>query len=93
MLMISAFFSLLSRLVLTVASVLLVLALLVLALFTMIGLLLWSLVRGRKPVLDLSGFKRAQQFRAGRPMGERARHTAVSDVVDVEAREVPDAKS
>ncbi|WP_124446556.1 hypothetical protein [Paucibacter sp. KBW04] len=91
--MISAFFSLLSRLVLTVASVLLVLALLVLALFTMIGLLLWSLVRGRKPVLDLSGFKRAQQFRAGRPMGERARHTAVSDVVDVEAREVPDAKS
>lgn len=92
--MISAFVSLLTRLVLTVATVVLVLALLVLALFTMIGLLLWSLVRGRKPVLDLSGFKRAQQFRAGRPMGDRASRarSPVSDVVDVEAREVPDAK-
>jgi len=92
--MIAAFFSLLSRLVLTAATVLLVLVLLLLALFTMVGLLLWSLLRGRKPVLDLSGFKRAQQFRAGRPMGERAGRARppASDVVDVEAREVPNAK-
>lgn len=83
--MISAVVSLLSRLVLTVASVLLVLALLVLALFTMLGLLLWSLLRGRKPVLDLSGFKRAQQFRTGRQGPARAQ----GEVIDVEARELP----
>ncbi|MBB4841798.1 hypothetical protein HNP55_000293 [Paucibacter oligotrophus] len=89
--MISAVVSLLSRLVLTVASVLLVLALLVLALFTMLGLLLWSLARGRRPVVDLSGFRRAQQFRAGRARATPARPPA-TDVVDVEARELPEGR-
>ena len=57
------------------------------AVVTMLGLLIWSLLRGRKPVFDTSGFARARSFRAGprtaatKPMGE---------VIDVEVREVPD---
>jgi hypothetical protein len=49
----------------------------VLALFGLLALLVWSLLRGRKPVVDLSGVRRAGRRMAG------------GEVVDVEAREVP----
>jgi hypothetical protein len=82
--LLSAVVSFALRLLLAVASVVLVLSLMGVALVTMLGLMLWSLLRGRKPVIDVSGFSRArQQFRrdsrSRRPMGE---------VVDVEVREV-----
>ncbi|MDC8787198.1 hypothetical protein [Roseateles koreensis] len=87
--MISAFVTLLARLVLGVATAVFVLVLLSLALFAMLALALWSLVRGRKPVVDVSGLRRASQFRAGRDMARRP----MGEVVDVEVREVPQAKS
>jgi len=86
--MISSVLSLLTRLVLGVATAVLVLAFFALALVTLLGVVIWSLLRGRKPVIDVSGLKRAGQFRAGRgPMS--ARREPVGEVVDVEAREVP----
>lgn len=83
--MISAVLSLVARLVFTVFTVLLVLGLMAVALVTVLGLVLWSLLRGRKPVVDLSGFARARQFRPG----GAARARPAGEVVDVEAREVP----
>jgi hypothetical protein len=84
--LLSAVVSFALRLLLAVASVVLVLALMGVALVTMLGLMLWSLLRGRKPVIDVSGFARARQFRPGaRGAANRA---AVGEVVDVEVREV-----
>ncbi|MEJ6000396.1 hypothetical protein [Paucibacter soli] len=76
--------SLVARLVFTVFTVLLVLGLMAVALVTVLGLVLWSLLRGRRPVVDLSGLARARQFRPGA-------RKAAGEVVDVEAREVPSA--
>jgi hypothetical protein len=81
---ISSVISFAVRLVLTVAAAVLVLGLMAVALVTMLGLIGWSLIRGRRPAIDVSGFARARgRFRpaAGRAAGE---------VVDVEVREVPD---
>jgi hypothetical protein len=87
--MISAVVSFVLRVVLTVAGLLFVLALMGVALVTLTGVVVWSLIRGRRPKIDVSGFAKARNgfggggFNAGRvrkPMGE---------VVDVEAREVP----
>ncbi len=90
--MFSALISLVLRLVLAVATAILVLGLMALALATLLGLSLWSLIRGRKPVVDLSGFARARAFRAGQgfggPAGPGGRRVDPADVVDVEAREV-----
>ncbi|MFN3810388.1 MAG: hypothetical protein ACK4S6_07215 [Roseateles asaccharophilus] len=89
--MLSALASFALRLLLAVATVVLVLALMGVALLTLLGLTIWSLIRGRKPVLDLSGFARARQFRAcagvggGGAFGRRA---PAGEVVDVEVREV-----
>ncbi len=83
----SALFTFITRLILTLATVVLVLCLMGVAVVTMIGLFIWSLLRGRKPVFDTSGFARARNYRAGqrggapKPMGE---------VIDVEVREVAD---
>lgn len=85
--MISAVVSFVVRLLLTVATVVLVLCLMAVALLTMLGLVIWSLLRGRKPTIDVSGFARARQFRAGRPGAGRAA-APVGEVVDVEVREV-----
>jgi hypothetical protein len=86
--LLSALVSFVVRLLLAVATVVLVLSLMGVALVTMLGVMLWSLIRGRKPVIDVSGFARArQQFRGGaggKPMGE---------VVDVEVREVKPSQS
>ncbi|UDF33808.1 UNVERIFIED_ORG: hypothetical protein LHJ69_14420 [Shinella sp. XGS7] len=89
--MLSALVSFALRLLLAVATVVLVLALMGVALLTLLGLTIWSLIRGRKPVLDLSGFARARQFRAGAGMGAGGafgRRAPAGDVVDVEVREV-----
>ncbi|MDL5034167.1 hypothetical protein QRD43_19865 [Pelomonas sp. APW6] len=90
--MFSALISLVLRLVLAVATAVLVLGLMALALATLLGLSLWSLIRGRKPVVDLSGFARARAFRAGQGFagaaGPGGRRVDPADVVDVEAREV-----
>lgn len=70
---------LLLRLALVVVTALVGLALMALALVTVAALFAWSLLRGRKPVVDLSGLKRARRQMGG------------GEVVDVEAREVPTA--
>lgn len=81
--MLSALVTFAVRLLLAVATVVLVLSLMGVAVLTMLGLMLWSLVRGRKPVIDVSGFARArQQFRRG------TARQSVGEVVDVEVREV-----
>lgn len=88
----ASFFGLLTRLVLALATVLLVLSLLAVAAVTMFFLLLWSLLRGKRPVIDLSAFNRARQFRAGRPMQARSSRPSAKpagEVIDAEVREVP----
>ncbi|PND36412.1 hypothetical protein C1O66_22240 [Paucibacter aquatile] len=84
--MLSALFSLLFRLVLAVATVVLVLSLMAVALVSVVGLLLWSLLRGRKPVIDMGRFQRARQARPG--FGARRPAQPMGEVVDVEVREV-----
>lgn len=72
------------RVLLGLFTLVLVLALVGVAIVTMIGLMIWSLLRGRKPVVDMGRFRRASQYRPG-----QARRTEpVGEVVDVEAREV-----
>lgn len=71
------FVRLLFRLALVVLSVIVGLAMMALALLVLVGVLAWSLLRGRKPVVDLSGLRRARRHMGGR-----------GEVVDVEAREV-----
>jgi len=84
----SALLSLIFRLVLAVASVVLVLGLMAVALLTVVGLLVWSLLRGRKPVIDMGRFQRARQARPG--FGPRRHAAPVGEVVDAEVREVPE---
>lgn len=87
--MLSAVISLVLRLVLGVVTVVLMLGLMALALATLLGVGLWSLIRGRRPTLDLSGFMRARTFRAGRGFGPGpTRRAPPADVVDIEARVV-----
>jgi hypothetical protein len=83
----SALITFITRVIFTLATVVLVLCLMGVAVVTMIGLLIWSLLRGRKPVLDTSGFARARNFRAG-PRGAAGK--PVGEVIDVEVREVAD---
>ncbi|HEY1089607.1 MAG TPA: hypothetical protein VGE47_00810 [Burkholderiaceae bacterium] len=71
--------SILLRVVFAIGAIVVTLALLAVGIFTAIALLLWSLLRGRKPVFKTVNIRRPGATRA--PQGE---------VVDVEAREVPD---
>jgi hypothetical protein len=91
--LISALFSLLLRVVLTVASVLLVLWLLAMALAVAIGITVWRLLRGQRP--GFAAFstvrQRAQQGPWARS-GAARRPSASADVVDIEAREIPEAR-
>lgn len=82
--MISALFGFVLRVVLTIATVVFVLCLMAVALVTMLFVIILSLLSGKKPKIDVSGFKRAQQFRAGAP------RKPSGEVIDVEAREVPE---
>ena len=86
--MISALFGFAVRVVLTIATVVLVLGLMAVALVTMLFVIIFSLLSGKKPKIDVSGFKRARQFRAGVP--RRPPQKPAGEVIDVEAREVPD---
>jgi len=72
------------RVLLGLFTLVFVLALMGVAVVTMLGLLLWSLLRGRKPVVDMGRFRRASQFRPG----QQRRSEPSGEVVDVEAREV-----
>lgn len=83
--MISAVVSFLVRVLLTIATAVLVLGLMAIALITVLGLIVWSLIRGRKPRVDMGRFARARQ-----PFGPRATAHRVDprDIVDVEVREV-----
>ncbi|MCV2357905.1 MULTISPECIES: hypothetical protein [Roseateles] len=83
----SALFTFITRVIFALVTVVLVLCLMGVAIVTMIGLVIWSLLRGRKPVLDTSRFTRARSFRAG-PRGAAAK--PMGEVIDVEVREVPD---
>lgn len=85
--MFAALINFVVRVVFTLATVVLVLALMGVAVVTMIGLLIWSLLRGRRPVIDTSGFARARSFRAGQRAA--APPKPVGEVIDVEVREVP----
>lgn len=85
--MFSALIRFVARVVFALATVVLVLCLMGVAIVTMIGLLIWSLLRGRRPVIDTSGFARARSFRAG-PRGAATK--PMGEVIDVEVREVAD---
>ena len=82
--MISALFGFVVRVVLTLATIVFVLGLMAVALVTMLFVIVFSLLSGKKPKIDVSGFKRAKQFRAGAP------RKPAGEVIDVEAREVPE---
>jgi len=88
--LLSALLTFIARVLFTVATVVLVLGLMAVAVVTMIGLLIWSLLRGRRPVLDTSGFARARSFRPGRG-APRAPVQPTGEVIDVEVREVSGA--
>lgn len=82
--MISALFGFVVRVALTIATVVLVLGLMAVALVTMLFVIIFSLLSGKRPKIDVSAFKRARQFRAGAP------RKPPGEVIDVEAREVPE---
>lgn len=88
--MMSYLLSRLLRVILAAAAVLLVLSLMAVALVFVLALMLWSLLRGRKPVLDFSSLARARAFGAGVRNAARP-GSGVQDVVDVEAHEVPES--
>lgn len=79
-----------ARILLAVASLFLFLCLLVVGLAIVAGVLIWSLLRGRRPVLHTATFKRASQYGARAWGGSRAR-AGTGEVVDVEVREVSSA--
>ena len=87
--LLSTLFSIAARLVLAVASIVLFLVI-----FAVV--LLWSLVRGRKPTLHTATFRRAAQFRsqAFRPDGMNGMNGSRApqgEVIDAEVREVPNS--
>lgn len=98
----SALLSIAARIVLAAASLLLFLAVLAAGLVIFAVVLLWSLLRGRKPTLHTAAFQRAAQFRsqafrpgagpgAGPGVGPRAARAPQGDIIDAEVREVPNS--
>ncbi|MBO9686282.1 hypothetical protein [Roseateles chitosanitabidus] len=92
--LISTLISIAARLVLAVASIVLFLAVLAAGLVIFGVLMLWSLIRGRKPTFNNAAFQRAAQFRTqgfrtGPGMGQRG--APQGEVIDAEVREVPNA--
>ena len=86
--MISALLGFVVRVVLSIATIVLVLGLMAVALVTMLFVIVVSLLSGKKPKIDVSGFNRARQFRAGVP--RRPTQEPAGEVIDVEVREVPE---
>ncbi len=85
--MISALLGFVLRVVLTIATVVLVLGLMAVAVVTMLFVIIFSLLSGKRPKIDASAFRRARDFRAGVP--RRPTQEPAGEVIDVEAREVP----
>lgn len=103
--LLSTIFSMAARLVLGIASVLLFFVLLLVGLSVFAAVLLWSLLRGRKPTLHTAAFRRASQMRAqafGARNGGAAGPAGATgpfgmrrpqgEVVDVEVRDVTPAQ-
>ncbi len=87
----STLVSIAARLMLAVASLVLFLVVLAAGLVIFGGVLLWSLIRGRRPTLHTAAFQRAAQFRSQAfrgAAGGRA-HPPQGDIIDAEVREVP----
>jgi len=82
------------RIVLALAAFLLMLGALLVGALLALGLVTWALLRGRRPAVGV--FSSTMQ-RARRPAGQGTRAWQVGraqgPIVDVEAREVPDAQS
>ncbi len=78
--------SALLRLVITAVGLAFGLVVVLMGLALTLGLLAWGALRGRKP----QGVH-FRMHRAGQPFGEMRREAPRGDVVDIEAREVPDA--
>ena len=75
--------SLVLRALLLAAGLVFTASLVVAGLIAALGLALWSLLHGRKPVFVM---------RTGRPGAVRPQRAAPADVVDVQARELPPGK-
>lgn len=92
--LLTQFVTLLVKLVLGVAGFIFMLSLLVAGLIAALVIVIWSLLRGRRPVLIMPRFSMPPGRQWGFPQaGERnrqRRENEVIDVVDVEVREVPD---
>jgi hypothetical protein len=83
--------SLVLRLVVIAAGLVFGAVLLVAGLLAALGVIAWALLRGRKPRAVRFGMNRRPPFGQGSPFGDPRRPAAApADVVDVEAREVPD---
>jgi len=93
----STLLSIAARLVLAAASIVLFLAVLAAGLVIFGVVLLWSLIRGRKPTLHTATFRRAAEFRSrafrpgGGMNGMNGGRVPQGEVIDAEVREVPNA--
>jgi hypothetical protein len=79
------------RLVLAVAGFVLMLSLLFAGLVAAVLFVLWNLLRGRKPVMAMPRFSMPPGRQWGFPNNARGPAQAPGDVVDVQARVVPEA--
>jgi len=88
----SAIFRILFKLLLSLFALVFVVSLLVAGLVAVVVTVVWALLRGRKPAVftTVSRFRQAShKFRQGTWSGPTAPPSKDSDVVDVQAREVP----
>lgn len=92
--LLTRFVTLIVKVVLGIAGFIFMLSLLVAGLIAAVLFVLWSLLRGRRPVLVMPRFSMPPGRQWGFPQaGTRSRpqgETEVIDIVDVEVREVPD---
>ncbi len=90
--LLSTILNLAVRILLAVASLVLFFVMLLVGLAVLAGVLIWSLLRGRKPVLHTATFQRASRMGAqawGRRGASGTPRVDPAQVVDVEVREVP----
>lgn len=81
------------RLVLLAAGLVLAGVLLLVGLAAALGLLVWSLLRGRRPAMVFRAAQRPSwgRMRQGRAAAPASARSADPGIIDVEMREVPDA--
>lgn len=89
----STLVSIVARVVLAAASLVLFLAVLAAGLVIFGVVLLWSLIRGRKPTMHTAAFQRAAQFRSQAFRGADGGRVQQpqGDIIDAEVREVPNS--